>query len=62
MQLGHVLGLHLALLLVVLVVPLVPLRALLGLTTKTPSLTMLQKRFEPGILVKSIGDLLTDMF
>ena len=62
MQLGHVLGLHLALLLVVLVVPLVPLRALLGLTTKTPSLPMLQKRFEPGILVKSIGDLLTDMF
>ena len=45
-----------------MVAPLVPLRTLLGLTTMTPSLTMLPKRFEPGTLVKSIGDLLTDMF
>ena len=59
MQIGHVLVLHLALLLVVLAVHLVPLR---GQTRMIPSLSMLQKRSEPGILAKSIGDLSTDMF
>ena len=33
-----------------------------SLNTETPSLSMRQKRFEPGILDRSIGDLLTDMF
>ena len=62
MQIGHVPGLHLALLLVVPVVPLVPLHNPLGRTTMIPSLIMLQKRFAPGILVKGLLDLLIDMF